>query len=297
MALAVALALVAAFLIALGTVLEERVAARSSGADAARAGFLLRLARRPQWLLGIAFDVAAFVCQAAALAAGGLVLVQPLLATNVVFALPLGAWLTDAEIGRRQVIGAVTVTVGLAMFVVVVDASGGENDASATGWLVSFAVIGAVSAALIVAARGRRPRLRAGLLGAASGMLYGLSAAVMKATVERFDAGVWAVVVDWRLYALIALLYASMAVSQMALQTGRLALAVSSLTALDPITSVVLGVLAFGERIHESSLGVVSTVGALAVMVGGLAILAAQPAVAARAYWPGRGTSRWHPLL
>jgi hypothetical protein len=91
MAASAALALAAAILSALGTVLQQRVAATATGTQAMRAGFLLRLARQPLWLVGIAVDVAGFVCQAAALGLGRIVVVQPLLASSVVFALPFGS--------------------------------------------------------------------------------------------------------------------------------------------------------------------------------------------------------------
>src|SRR5829696_1117139 len=98
----VALALAAALFFSLGTVLQQQVARG--------AGFLLRLARRPRWLAGIASDGLGFLCQAGALAAGRLVVVQPLLATSVVFSLPLGAKLGGRRVVRREMGAAVAVT-------------------------------------------------------------------------------------------------------------------------------------------------------------------------------------------
>src|ERR687888_788454 len=98
----VALALAAALLFALGTVLQQRVASTASDEEASSAGFLLRLARRPQWLAGIATDGGGFVCQAGALAAGRLVVVQPVLATTLVFALPIGAWMDRRRLRHRD---------------------------------------------------------------------------------------------------------------------------------------------------------------------------------------------------
>lgn len=278
-----ALAVAAAVLFALGTVLQQRVAAAASGADAMRAGFLVRLARQPRWLAGIAADAAGFACQAAALGLGRIVVVQPLLATSVVFALPLGAWLGGQRVGRREWAAALVVTAGLAAFLVVGDPSGGRDDATVEAWLIAGALIGAASAALVLAAAGRPPALRAALLGTATGLLFGLSAALTKATVERLDDGVLAVAGDWHVYALVAVGYASMALAQASLQTGALAPAVATQSVLDPVASLLLGTLAFGERLHESAAGVVASLVALAVMLGGLVVLAAarQPSSAA----------------
>jgi drug/metabolite transporter (DMT)-like permease len=275
MAASAALALAAAILFALGTVLQQRVAATATGTQAMRAGFLLRLARQPLWLVGIAVDVAGFVCQAAALGLGRIVVVQPLLASSVVFALPFGIWLTGQRVGRSEWIAAAVVLAGLAAFLVISDPSGGRDDATAVAWIVSGVLIGVACAALVLAAMGRSPGARAALLGSATGLLFGLSAALTKATVERLDDGVVAVIADWHLYALIVVGYASVTLSQASLQTGRLAPAVSTQMVLDPVTSVLLGTLAFGEHLHEDAAGVIASLAALGAMLYGLVVLAA----------------------
>src|SRR5215218_6641916 len=122
--MAIALALGAALLFSLGTVLQQQVAETASEEEARGAGFLVRLARRPRWLAGIAADALGFVCQAGALAAGRLVVVQPLLATSVVFSLPLGTLLGGRRVGRRELAAALAVTAGLGVFLVVADPAG-----------------------------------------------------------------------------------------------------------------------------------------------------------------------------
>ena len=101
----VALALTAALLFALGTVLQQRAGLqtppRGSGAR-----LLVEMARRRVWLAGIAADALGFAAQAAALTIGRLTVVQPLLAASVVFALPLGAWITAQRVRRRDIAAA-----------------------------------------------------------------------------------------------------------------------------------------------------------------------------------------------
>jgi drug/metabolite transporter (DMT)-like permease len=290
--LPVALALVAALLFALGTVLQQQVAATASGAEAMRANFLVRLARKPRWLAGIAADAGGFACQAAALGLGRIVVVQPLLATSVVFALPLGAWLGDEPVGRRQWLAAVVVTGGLAVFLVVGNPSGGTDDATAAAWIAAGAIAAAACGALVLAARRRPPAMRAALLGTATGLLFGLSAALTKATVERLDDGVLAVLGDWHVYALVVVGYASMTLSQASLQTGALAPAVATQMVLDPVASLLLGILAFGERLHETALGVIASLAALVAMLAGLVALAAQTRDSSAASSPKRAAVR-----
>jgi drug/metabolite transporter (DMT)-like permease len=280
----VALALAAALLFALGIVLQQQVAETASDDEAEAAGFLLRLARRPRWLAGVAADALGFVCQAAALAAGRLVVVQPLLASSLVFSLPLGAALNRRRIRPRALVAAAAVTAGLAAFLVLADPSGGREDPTARAWIASFALAAAACLALVLVARGRAPGPRAALTGAAAGILFGLAAGLTKATVERLDEGVTAVLGDWHVYALIAVGYAAMTLSQRSLQAGVLAPAVATQTTLDPLASLLLGTLAFDETIHESTLGIVGALAGLAVMVVGVAYLATATAEGA----PGR---------
>jgi hypothetical protein len=270
----VALALVAAVLFAFGTVLQQRVAASASDEEAARAGFLLQLARRPQWLAGIATDGGGLVCQAGALAAGRLVVVQPILAASLVFALPIGAWVNHRPLRRRNVAAALTVMAGLTVFLIVSDPSGGRDDPTIRAWIVSGAVCGAVCAPLVALGFRAGPARKAALLGSAAGVLYGLSAALIKATVERFDGGVVHVVADWHLWALVIVGYVSMALGQSSLQAGRLAPAVATQTAFDPVTSLMLGVFAFHESIHETGLGVIAALAGIVVMLVGILVLA-----------------------
>ena len=271
----VVLALAAALCFSLGTVLQQQVAAKASEEEARQAGFLLRLARRPRWLAGIAADALGFVAQAAALGIGRLVVVQPLLSTAVVFALPLGAKLGGRKVVRRDMVAALAVTAGLAVFLVVADPTGGKEDATTTAWIVSFVIAAVVCGALTLAGRGRPPAARAGLIGAAAGILFGLSAALTKATVEQLDDGVLEIFVHWHLYALIVVGYVSMSLSQSSLQTGALAPSVATQMSLDPIASLLLGILAFDETVHEDPAGLVAALAAFVVMIGGIVTLAA----------------------
>src|SRR5512142_21026 len=253
----VALALVSALLFALGTVLQQKASLDApSTAAGSHAGLLLRMARRPTWLAGIAADALGFVAQAVALTVGRIAVVQPLLVTTLVFALPLGARLTHQRVSRRDAGAAVLVTVALAVFLLVASPSGGRGFAPAHAWLIAGGALCGGSAALALVARGAAtaPR-RAALLGAGAGLLFALCAALTKTVGERVSHDPLAALADWHLYALLAAGYASMTLNQLALATGALAAAVATSTALDPIASVVLGVTLFHETLAPSAAG------------------------------------------
>lgn len=122
------LAIVAAILFALGTVLQQK-AGLDEPIEVEGSGLLLQMARRPVWLAGIAADALGFVAQAIALTIGRLAVVEPLLVLSVVFALPLGARLSNQKLGQLDIVAAVLVTCALGVFLVVADPSGGRNNA------------------------------------------------------------------------------------------------------------------------------------------------------------------------
>jgi drug/metabolite transporter (DMT)-like permease len=273
--LEVALALTAALLFAFGTVLQQKEAEQVSDDDARKAGFLLRLAKRPVWLAGMAADGVGYGAQAAALGIGRIVVVQPILATTVVFALPLGVRILGQRVGRREVLAALAVTAGLGVFLVLADPKGGREDATTAAWIASFAVAAAVCLPLVLAGRrARAPAMKATLLGIATGILWGLSAGLTKAVVEDLDQGVLHILGDWHLYALAVVGWASLTLAQASLQAGALAPAVATQAAVDPITSVLLGTLAFEETLHHGALGLAGSLVGFAAMVAGIVVLA-----------------------
>ncbi|MBM3666291.1 MAG: hypothetical protein FJW90_02210 [Actinobacteria bacterium] len=271
----VALAALAAFLFALGTTLQQKgVMAAPARSARGIAALLLNLARRPVWLGGIVADALGFIAQAIALGVGRLAIVQPVLTTTIVFALPLGAWLTGQRILPREIVAALAVTAGISAFLLVSDPAGGRDDAPVAEWLEAAVPIALVCAALVFAGSRSGAGPKAALYGSATGILFGLSAALTKATVDQLDEGAVALLTDWHFYALLVVGYLSMTLSQLSLQTGVLAPAIATASILDPIASVVLGVTLLQEKLHEDTAGVAVSCAAFAVMLSGLVVLA-----------------------
>jgi drug/metabolite transporter (DMT)-like permease len=269
----IALALLAAFLFALGLVLQESAASKLP-ADAVGAGFLVRLARQPVWLLGLAAQGLGFVAQAVALGVGRMVIVQPLLISSIVFALPLGRVIEHRHVSRNEWLGAGVVVAGLGTLLLASKTDEGTDDASLARWLVWGGASVAVAAVLFAAARGRQPGVRGALLGTAGGILFGLGAALTKTVVSRLDHGVLEVFTSWHLYALVVVSIAAFWLEQAALQTGALAAAVATTMSFDALSSLLYGIVVFDERLHETALGTTACAAALLVTLGGLVILA-----------------------
>ena len=98
--MAATLALVAAFLFAVAATLQQKGALNLDGVSLANPMSLVRLVGQRMWLFGTVALLVGYVLQAGALDRGRLAVIQPLLVTTIVFALPLGWLLTNQRVGR-----------------------------------------------------------------------------------------------------------------------------------------------------------------------------------------------------
>jgi drug/metabolite transporter (DMT)-like permease len=267
------LALLAAAAFALGTVLQQRGTLQTDAPEG-DPHFLAEIVKEPVWLAGGALQVVGWILQAVALANGSLVVVQSLCALSLVFALPLGRWLTAQVVGRRSVVGAVLVLGGIIAFVFVGQPEGGTDNPPASAWwsagLITVAVV------LVLAAVGRRRSgpVAASLLAAAAGFGFAFQAAVTKVFVDQLGGGLVGVLTMWTTYALIVSALAGFALQQSALKTGFLAPAMASSNATTLVISVVLGITVFGETLSAGGGRLAPALIGLVVAVVGVLLLA-----------------------
>jgi drug/metabolite transporter (DMT)-like permease len=267
------LALIAALIFAFATVLQQRVAMRAGDGEARSPWFMLRLARSPVWIAGIALTWIGYGFHVAALSGGQIVVVQPILAMTMVFALPIGAWLSAQALDRRDLGAALVAGAGLAAFLLTSEPEAGIEHPGALPWLAWGGGAFVLAALLTFGGFRRPPNLKAGLVGTAAGVLFALHGAITKAFTEDFGQGLGPLLESWAFWGVLVVALISMAVSQIALQAGDLAPAVATESVIDPLVSVVLGVGLFQEAIHNTASGHVASVLALVAMLAGVAYL------------------------
>jgi drug/metabolite transporter (DMT)-like permease len=251
--LAAVLALLAAVSFALAATLWQKAALSLSGVSVRHPKSFLFLLTRWVWLLGLVAQIVGVCLQAAALDRGRVSIIQPLLVTTVIWALPLGYFLTNQAIGTRETMGAAIIVVGLALFASFGDPAAGVDNAPGSDWAASILVIGAACAALLLFANRGSLSTRAALLGTIAGLLYGLSATLMKPVVEGLHTdGVGHVVAGWEFWVWAAAGIVGFLFQQLSLSTGRLVPSVASVSVANPVVSVMLGALVLQERLEKS---------------------------------------------
>ncbi|MDO0924425.1 DMT family transporter [Streptomyces sp. TG1A-8] len=250
--LTVVLALLAALSNATASVLQRRAAVDE--ADDRRGvryavRWLAHLLRRPYWLAGAGLLALSAVLQAWALSMGGLSLVQPLLASELLFTLLVGSLVFRRRPEVRTWLAFAALAVGLALFLGVASPSAGRSTAPAGRWLVAGGPLLLVVVVLVLLGRRARGAPRAALFGLASAVSFAVTAALVKEVVGGFGQGVAAVLAHWSPYATAVVGLVAFLLLQSAFRAGTLTASQPALTLGDAVTSVALGWVLFEEHI------------------------------------------------
>jgi len=270
-AIAVLAALAAAASFGVAAALQHRQARLTPDAGGVR--LLARLAAQPLWLAGIALAALAYGMQALALAFGPLALVAPIVATDLLFALPVAArW--SRPLRAKDWLGCVLAAGGVAAFLAAAPPSSGWSDAPASDWLLAFAVVGLACVLTLAAGRLATGPVRAALTATAAGAVFGLTAAVTLSLTRLLRAaGPGATLAHWQPWALLALGTTGLLLSASAFQAGALGASLPVMDTVEPVSGVLLGTLLFGEQLATSPAGFTVQLAGAAAAIAGITLL------------------------
>ena len=276
--MAATLALVAAFLFALASTLQQKGALNLPTISLAQPMSLLRLVGQTTWLIGTLVLVAGYLFQAGALDRGRLSVIQPLLVSTVVFVLPLGYLLTSQHVGRREVLGAVAIIIGLGLFVYFGDPAGGNANASNAQWAITICLFSLLCVLMLGFGSGGLSR-KAAVYGTVAGVLFGLSSSLAMPTLDYLHESVGTMLSHWECYALAVAGVLGFVIQQVALGTGRLAPAVATVSLANPTVAILIGIVLLDERLSRPAWHVlVAVIGLGLAFVGAVVISLAREA-------------------
>jgi drug/metabolite transporter (DMT)-like permease len=272
--IAVIIALGAAVCFAAANVLQQRVAARLSTRVAFDACVLLRLARRPLWLVGFLAIIASISLQAAALGMGRLVVIEPVLASSLLVALALSAWAERRWMTAGEWTAAIATFAGLAAFLVASEPSGGRPTAGTLQLALAAAGALAVAAiATLIAVRLSAVR-RALALGVGGGVVAGVTDALTKSVAFLAGSREFGVFADVRLYLLAFVGLLAYTMQQNGYRAAGLAAFLPAFAVLDPVVGSVLGLTIYHEQIRDDPVSVVIETASVVAATWGIARLA-----------------------
>ncbi|BBZ75359.1 hypothetical protein MANY_06960 [Mycolicibacterium anyangense] len=316
--IATVLALCAALCVAIGDVIQQRSAQTVTDEPVGHVALFLRLLKDWKWWLGSLVAGGGFAFQAAALAFGSVLLVQALMVTSLLFALPISARYAGRSVTRWQWIWAVLLAGSVAVIVTVGNPTEGHSRAGWELWTWVAATLGPVLVLCLVGARllgggqersdpgkgsGGQERSDPGegsgrpaaavLLGVVSGSLWGLFAVLTKAVVDRVADGIWALLKTPELYPWALVAVAATALQQSAFRAGALAASLPAVTVSEPMVGSILGIFVLGETLRPGEAGWFVLAVAVVVMIAATVALARGEAPARQpATAPGEAAAR-----
>ncbi|GHH18615.1 DMT family transporter [Streptomyces lanatus] len=283
------LAVTAACCLGFGFVLQQNAAQKAPLSDFLSPRILLDLMKVPRWLGGIGLMVVGMALGAMALGQGEISLVEPLLATNLLFALMLSRRQTKQSLGRQGWTGLALLAGGVTAFIMAGQPTGGTATSDPIRhWLIIGVMIGT---ALLLTAYAKRSRLSSGpaLLATAAGLLYGVQDALTRVTGERFaEGGMMEVLTGWQPYAVVALGLTGLILVQSAFETASLRMSLPALTAAQPLAGILCGVGFLGDRLRTDAGALAWEAAGLAGIVVGIILLGTHSAMPSGAIHPKR---------
>jgi hypothetical protein len=224
----------------------------------------------PLWLGGIAADLVGLSLQLIALHLGALGVVQPLMVSGLLFALILRQR-TQHDASHREIGWGVVLTLSLAGFLVLAGtASQPVHPQTADRAPAVAAAVAGLVLAVVCVYLGRRYRpggRSAALLGVAVGAIYAATAALFKSLTDIALQGPLPLLTSWQLYTVIVVGAGGLLLNQLAFQAGPLAASLPAIATVDPLLSIVIGVVVYDERIrHDVASGF--GLGALLLVLG-----------------------------
>lgn len=248
--LAPLLGLVVAFLFALSAFYQQRAARKTHrqgrSVPAAAVALMSALVRDSVWLRGWVFNLAGFATQALALHLGSVVAVQPMLAAQLLFALPMSSLEQRVWPRSRDWLGAGSLCAGLVVLILTVHVRSLQGQPDRARILVAaLAVVAAIVIAIPIAAR-IGPGSLVLAAGTCAGLCFAMTAVFIKLTGDDLlNHGVAYTARDWVGYALACSTMAGLVLGQGAFANGPLPWAVATKETANPVASYAIGVWAF----------------------------------------------------
>jgi drug/metabolite transporter (DMT)-like permease len=273
--------LVAALLLGVGYVLQQRVAATEPLSDLLKFRLLWDLMHRPLWWAGIGAMVLGQLLSGLTLQLGAVAVAEPLYSTSLLFALAIAALLARARPTWREMGGAALVSAALGVFLAVGDPQSGHRHEANTAPIV-VAIVAVVGAVLVCLTIGKRQGLigESIWLAAGAGLLFGLQDVATRAALMEIDhRGVVAVFLHIWVYVVLGCAVIGILLAQSAFEAARLDCSLPPITALEPMVGIALGIALLGDTVSAATGALAAEACCVLAMIVGVALIVRSPSL------------------
>jgi drug/metabolite transporter (DMT)-like permease len=274
----IAIALIAAMLVGTGLVLQQQQAEQVPKSYFLHLRLIGELLRKRRWLAGIAIMATGQALSMWAIGHLDLSVAEPLLASNLIFALILAVPLSGQRLRRSEVLGALLLSSGVTVLSVSRSInSQGIHFGGASYWPAA-GVIAAIALMFLRAGWKRSGQLRATLTGCATGLTYGISDALARRTIEMVGGHpISALLTSWPAYCLVAASVVGLWLMECSFNAAPLNASLPAITAAEPVAGIALGVVVFGDVIHVSPGMIAMQATGIVALITGVILVARAP--------------------
>lgn len=259
---------------AVSAVIQRKVAGSPSAKELFTRRFMRTLVTNKWWLIGALVQVIGFLFQAVALWQGSLILVAPLLTSDLVFLMLIMHFYFRIPTGKREWGAVAAICLGLSGLLFTAHPVEGELPFSASPWPV---VLGTIGGLLIIGAylvrRLSSSRVRAGMIGIAAGLSFSLVSIFTKLSTHQLESGIPNLLTSWPLYALLFAGLLSFLFQQNTYGAGPLATSQPAMEITEPVASVAIGILLFGDMINTSPSTLAGELISSVVIIAGIVMI------------------------
>jgi len=255
--LGILLALLCAFVSNLGFFFKHRGACQAAKVDIRHPLRSAKSLFSQKWFaIGMLVATSAWAFHVAALALAPMSVVQAVLSTGVVILAVMAERLFGFKVGRRQWLGVAMTAAGLVLLVITLPAHSGSHSSFSVAGMISFeAGMLAIGALLITGPRIGAPDHHHGvMLGAAAGVLFGVSDVAIKA-LTGLDGFASIVLSPWLPVTIIASVVAFYA-SARGLQDGEAVPVIASTSTAANVSTIMGGIVVFGDPMPGDAVGI-----------------------------------------
>jgi drug/metabolite transporter (DMT)-like permease len=244
------------------------------------------LFRSKWWTVGYVMAVVAYVLHVGALTLAALSLVQVVLAGGIVLLAVIAERFFGFELGRRQWVGVVLASVGLALLAITGESRSGQDSAnySVVAMVAFEATLVGAGTALILTYHVERMRSQRGvLLGVAAGLLFTVTHVAVKALSGKADTSVVEVVATPYLPIAVAGGIAAFFASARSLQLGPAVPVIAVTSIAGNASAIPAGIIVFGDPLGSDAVAVAVRSLAFVLVVVAAALIPAPTRAAAAA--------------
>lgn len=267
--------LVASFLNAAAAILQRRAAGRPDASELFSREFSRVLFRNRQWLAGMGLQIISAAATGVALYWGSLILVEPLLTTDLIFLMLMLHLRFGVRVGLREYGGALAICLGLNSLLIAAFPHGGREIVDELWWILpTSVVVGMIALGAVIMRRAGSSTLRAGVGGVAAGLNLALTASFVKLCFLNLDScGFDFAIAQWPFFAFVFSALLSVVVLQSTFGAGPLTISQPAIEISTPVVSILIGIFFLGETISTTPAALTMEIIGILVMAGGIVLM------------------------